>query len=61
MTQKITTFLMFEGKAEEAMNFYVSLFEDSGVKRIARYGAEGPGACIKSVASRERSKNLQKE
>ncbi len=44
MTQKITTFLMFEGKAEEAMNFYVSLFEDSGVKRIARYGAEGPGA-----------------
>ncbi|HEY4125642.1 MAG TPA: VOC family protein [Rhizomicrobium sp.] len=44
MTQKITTFLMFEGGAEEAMNFYVSLFEDSGVARISRYGAEGPGA-----------------
>lgn len=41
--QKITTFLMFEGKAEEAMNFYVSLF-DGTVEAITRYGPDGPGA-----------------
>jgi predicted 3-demethylubiquinone-9 3-methyltransferase (glyoxalase superfamily) len=41
--QKITTFLMFEGKAEEAMNFYISLFKDSEIKSIVRYGANGPG------------------
>lgn len=41
--QKIQTFLMFEGNAEEAMNFYVSLFDDSEVLSIARYGPEGPG------------------
>ena len=28
MAEQISTFLMFEGRAEEAMNFYVSLFED---------------------------------
>ncbi|MBX3052483.1 MAG: VOC family protein [Caldilineaceae bacterium] len=42
--QKITTFLMFEGRAEEAMNFYTSLFPDSAIKSISRYGPEGPGA-----------------
>lgn len=41
--QKIHTFLMFDGQAEEAMNFYVSLFEDSEVLSISRYGPEGPG------------------
>jgi predicted 3-demethylubiquinone-9 3-methyltransferase (glyoxalase superfamily) len=35
---KVTTFLMFEGKAEEAMNLYVSLFEDAAVGDIRRYG-----------------------
>ena len=44
MNQKITTFLMFEGKAEEAMNFYVSLFDGSKIIDISRYGPEGPGA-----------------
>lgn len=44
--QKITTFLMFEGKAEEAMNFYVSLFDGAEIGSIHRYetteaGAEG--------------------
>lgn len=43
-SQKITTFLMFEGNAEEAMTFYLSLFDDAEVVRISRYGAEGPGA-----------------
>ncbi|GKU77054.1 VOC family protein [Paenibacillus sp. L3-i20] len=40
----IDTFFMFEGKAEEAMNFYVSLFRNSEVLTIERYGPEGPGA-----------------
>jgi predicted 3-demethylubiquinone-9 3-methyltransferase (glyoxalase superfamily) len=44
MDQKITTFLMFEGQAEEAMTFYTSLFDDSEIVRIARYGPEGPAA-----------------
>lgn len=42
--QKITTFLMFEGKAEEAMKFYVSLFKNSKIAQITKYGKEGPGA-----------------
>lgn len=41
--QKVTTFLMFEGKAEEAMTFYVSLFKNAKIKRIQRYGAGEPG------------------
>ncbi|TQN28767.1 putative 3-demethylubiquinone-9 3-methyltransferase (glyoxalase superfamily) [Haloactinospora alba] len=41
--QKITTFLMFEGAAEEAMTFYVSLFEDSEILDITRYGAGEAG------------------
>lgn len=39
----IHPFLMFQGRAEEAMNFYVSLFEDGRVLEIERYGADGPG------------------
>lgn len=42
--QKITTFLMFEGKAEAAMNFYVSLFERSAITSITRYGPNEAGA-----------------
>ncbi|MBE5106408.1 VOC family protein [Bacillus thuringiensis] len=41
--QKITTFLMFEGNAEEAMNFYTSLFDQSEIVSISRYDANGPG------------------
>ena len=41
--QKITTFLMFEGKAEEAMNFYTSLFNQSEIVNISRYDENGPG------------------
>lgn len=43
MKTKITPFLMFEGKAEEAMNFYVSLFPDSKVVSASHYGKDGPG------------------
>ena len=41
--QKITPFLWFDGKAEEAMNFYVSIFKNSKVRSITRYGEAGPG------------------
>ncbi|MFG2294409.1 VOC family protein [Streptomyces sp. NPDC048603] len=42
--QKITTFLMFEGRAEEAMTFYTSLFDDGQVIDVTRHGPDGPGA-----------------
>lgn len=42
---KITTFLMFQnGEAEEAMNFYVSLFGDAKVVAVEHYGPGEPGA-----------------
>ncbi len=41
--QKITPFLWFDGKAEEAMNFYTSIFKNSKVGRVTRYGDAGPG------------------
>jgi predicted 3-demethylubiquinone-9 3-methyltransferase (glyoxalase superfamily) len=44
MTQKIKTFLMFDGKCEQAMNFYVSLFREAAIASLRRYGPEGPGA-----------------
>jgi len=44
MPQKIKTFLMFEGRCEEAISFYVALFPDTAVTDIRRYGPEGPGA-----------------
>lgn len=40
---KITPFLWFDTQAEEAARFYVSLFEDSKIVAIARYGEAGPG------------------
>lgn len=41
--QKITTFLWFDNNAEEAVNLYVSLFNDSKIINIRRYGEAGPG------------------
>ena len=41
--QKITPFLWFDGQAEEAMKFYTSIFKNSKVGRVSRYGAAGPG------------------
>jgi predicted 3-demethylubiquinone-9 3-methyltransferase (glyoxalase superfamily) len=43
-TQKIVTFLWFDNNAEEAMNFYTSLFKDSKIVQITRNGPDGPGA-----------------
>jgi predicted 3-demethylubiquinone-9 3-methyltransferase (glyoxalase superfamily) len=41
--QKITPFLWFDDKAEEAMNFYVSIFKNSKAGAVTRYGEAGPG------------------
>ena len=41
--QKITPFLWFDGNAEEAVNFYVSIFEDAKILNLSRYGEAGPG------------------
>jgi predicted 3-demethylubiquinone-9 3-methyltransferase (glyoxalase superfamily) len=41
--QKITPFLWFDGKAEEAVNFYVSIFKNSKILSVSRYGDAGPG------------------
>ena len=41
--QKITPFLWFDDKAEEAMNFYVSIFKNSKIVSVSRFGEGGPG------------------
>jgi len=41
--QKITPFLWFDKQAEEAVNFYVSLFKNSKINSVKRYGDAGPG------------------
>ena len=41
--QKITPFLWFDGNAEEAMNFYTSIFKNSKIGKVRRYGEAGPG------------------
>jgi predicted 3-demethylubiquinone-9 3-methyltransferase (glyoxalase superfamily) len=41
--QKIIPFLWFNDNAEEAVNFYVSVFKNAGVESVSRYGEAGPG------------------
>jgi len=41
--QKITTFLTYNNQAEEAVNFYVSIFRNSKIVSVSRYGEGGPG------------------
>jgi len=41
--QKITPFLWFNDNAEEAINFYTSIFKNSKIGSVARYGGAGPG------------------
>jgi len=41
--QKVTTCLWFDNNAEEAVTFYTSLFKNSKVLEVARYGEAGPG------------------
>ena len=42
MMQKITPFLWFDNQAEEAINFYTSIFKNSRVKDVTRFGEGGP-------------------
>ena len=42
--QKITPFLWFHDEAEEAARFYVSIFPNSRITEVARFGKAGPGA-----------------
>jgi predicted 3-demethylubiquinone-9 3-methyltransferase (glyoxalase superfamily) len=41
--QKITPFLWFDNQAEQAANYYVSIFANSRILQVARYGEAGPG------------------
>jgi predicted 3-demethylubiquinone-9 3-methyltransferase (glyoxalase superfamily) len=41
--QKITTFLWFDDQAEEAANHYTSIFKNSRIVQVQRYGQPGPG------------------
>jgi len=41
--QKISTMLWFDGQAEEAAKFYVSVFKNAKMGKVARYGDAGPG------------------
>jgi predicted 3-demethylubiquinone-9 3-methyltransferase (glyoxalase superfamily) len=41
--QKISTFLWFDNNAEEAANHYVSIFKNSKILSVTRYGKAGPG------------------
>jgi predicted 3-demethylubiquinone-9 3-methyltransferase (glyoxalase superfamily) len=48
--QKITTFLWFDTQAEEAANFYVSVFKNSSIGKIARVGETGPKSSVLTVS-----------
>ena len=58
IVQKIVPFLRFDSQAEDAARFYVSVFDDSGIERVIRYGKEGfethgkPDGSILTVAFR---------
>jgi predicted 3-demethylubiquinone-9 3-methyltransferase (glyoxalase superfamily) len=43
MTQSISTFLMFTGRCEEAINLYTSLVSNSRIDSMTKWGADGPG------------------
>lgn len=43
MDTRLSPFLMFEGRAGEAMEFYVGLFPGGRIESVTRYGPEGPG------------------
>jgi predicted 3-demethylubiquinone-9 3-methyltransferase (glyoxalase superfamily) len=54
MASAVSTFLMFDGFAEEAMNFYVSLFKGSEILRVERFGPgeQGKEGSIKKASFR---------
>ena len=52
--QKISPFLWFDSQAEEAANFYISLFDDAEITNVARYpeGTPGPAGQVMTVSFR---------
>lgn len=62
--QKITPFLWFDNKAEEAANYYVSIFKDSKIGKITRYGEAGaevsgkPAGSIMTIAFQLEGQNF---
>jgi predicted 3-demethylubiquinone-9 3-methyltransferase (glyoxalase superfamily) len=48
--QKITTFLWFDTQAEEAAKFYVSIFKNSSIGKIARVGEASPKSSVLTVS-----------
>ena len=49
--QKIITFLWFNDQAEEAVKFYTSIFKNSKIGSVSRYGDEGPGPKGKAIVA----------
>jgi predicted 3-demethylubiquinone-9 3-methyltransferase (glyoxalase superfamily) len=49
--QKITPFLWFDNQAEEAVNFYISIFRNSKIVNVARYGDDGAKVSGRSQGS----------
>lgn len=49
--QKISTCLWFENQAEEAAEFYVSVFDDSRILDVSRYGEGGPGPAGEAITA----------
>ena len=43
MPASVTPFLMFEGQAQQAMEFYTRILPDSRILNVERYGPDGPG------------------
>jgi predicted 3-demethylubiquinone-9 3-methyltransferase (glyoxalase superfamily) len=60
--QKIRTFLMFDGRAEEAMKYYTSLFERSEIGSISYYGPneEGQEGSVHMATFTLKGQELQK-
>ncbi len=57
--QKITPFLWFDDNAEEAIQFYTSIFKNSKIDQISRYGETGPGQKGKMMAGTFEMEGLQ--
>jgi predicted 3-demethylubiquinone-9 3-methyltransferase (glyoxalase superfamily) len=57
--QKITPFLWFDGQAEEAAKFYTSVFKNSKLGHISRYGEAGPGMSSKVMTASFEIEGLQ--
>ena len=62
--QKITPFLWFDDKAEEAVSFYTSIFKNSKIVKIARYGdagaqVSGSGITLTNALTRDHRSGAQ--